>query len=100
MQDSQHFFIIFSKILPEDCLVDALGLDYVLCYGVGGVFVDETLGHVVRDGVLWLLVEHQDEQLGFLRIFLIFTDIAQLSHKLTVPILVFFRDSLWLMVHI
>ena len=46
--------------------------------------MDEALGDVVVDGILGLLVKHQNETLNFLCVLLIKPYVLQLSHQLAV----------------
>ena len=71
VQNSQYLLIVFAKVLAKSCLVDALHFDDVGRYGLWSVLVNEALGHVVVDGILGLLVKHQNETFNFLCVLLI-----------------------------
>jgi hypothetical protein len=91
MEYVQHLLVILAEVLSQHGLVDALHLDYVLGNSIGRVLVDEALGDVVSYGEFWLLVEHEDEELGLLIEFLVLVDVLQLVHQH--PILVLFLGA-------
>jgi hypothetical protein len=97
VQYVQNFLIVLAEVLPEDDLIDALHLDDILGDGVGAVLVDESLGDVVGDGVLRLLVEHEDEVLCLLRELLVLVDVVQLAYQH--PVLVLLLHSPPLVAH-
>ena len=100
MENGEHFFIILSKVLSENSLVNAFSLDDVGCDGIWSVLMDEAFGDVVCDGLFWFFVEHEDEEFGFLGEFFVFSDVAQFGHKFTIPIFIFFGNAFWYMMNI
>jgi hypothetical protein len=76
VQYFQYLFIIFSKVLPQNCLIDSLQFYYVLGNGVRSVLVNEPLGDVIRNGVFWLFVEHENKVLRLFSKLLVLADVV------------------------
>jgi hypothetical protein len=55
--------------------------------------VNETLGDVILDGLLWLFIEHQNEVFILLVVLLVFLDVVEFCHQFTVPILSILLNS-------
>lgn len=56
--------------------------------------MDESLGNVVCDGVFWLFVEHEDEQLSFLGKLLVLANVVELGHQLPIFVLILVQNTL------
>lgn len=87
MQDIQHLFIIFAEVFSQDGLINSFDLDDILGYGIRTVLMNEPLCNVVIDGVLWFLIEHENEQLCLFIEALIFMDVVEFSHEIAVSVL-------------
>ena len=61
MEHIEYLLIILSEVFSQDGLVYAFDFDDILGYGVRTVLVNESLCNVIIYGVLWFLVEHEDE---------------------------------------
>lgn len=87
MQHIEHLLIILPEVFSQDGLIYAFDLDDILSYGVGTVLVDESLCNVIVDGVLWFLVEHEDEEFCLFVETFILVDVVEFSHQVAIPVL-------------
>ena len=94
VQHIQHLLVILAEVFSQDGLIDALNLDDILGDGIRTVLVNEPLCNVIVDGVLGLLVEHEDEELCLLVEALVLVDVVELAHQIAVPVLLVQPPSL------
>lgn len=87
MQHIEYLLIILPEVFPQDGLIYAFDLDDILRYGVGTVLVDEPLCNVIVYGVLWFLVEHEDEEFCLFVEALVLVDVVEFSHQVAVSVL-------------
>ena len=76
VENCQDLLVVASEIFSQCCLVNPLHLDDVTRNSLGSVFVDESLGHIIGNGQLGLLVKHQNEVLNLLSVLLVHADVV------------------------
>mgnify|MGYP000442246955 CR=1 FL=1 len=81
MQNCHSFFILLAKVLSHDGFIDSLNLDQILSYSFWGVFLNETFCDIILNGMLRFFVEHEDEELVLLVVFLVLLNVVELGHE-------------------